>query len=100
MNLFHLDKTYEDLLQDMQKDGYGQNYMKCVNREIRWLEDHQDIYRFDSFEAACQIRVFQTSSPETQTNRKTIYNLFHRYSKYRNLSQGKRNPLFRFGAYA
>ena len=30
MNLFHSDKTYEDLLQDMQKDGYSQNYMKCV----------------------------------------------------------------------
>ena len=40
MNLFHSDKTYEDLLQDMQKDGYSQNYMKCVRREIRWLENH------------------------------------------------------------
>ena len=76
MNLFHSDKTYEDLLQDMQKDGYSQNYMKCVRREIRWLENHQNIYHFASFEAACQIRVAQTSSPETQANRKTIYNLF------------------------
>ena len=99
MNLFHSDKTYEDLLQDMQKDGYSQNYMKCVRREIRWLENHQNIYHFASFEAACQIRVAQTSSPETQANRKTIYNLFHRYSKYGSLSEGKRNPLFRFGAY-
>lgn len=66
MNLFHSDKTYEDLLQDMQKDGYSQNYMKCVRREIRWLENHQNIYHFASFEAACQIRVAQTSSPETQ----------------------------------
>lgn len=99
MNLFHSDKTYEDLLQDMQKDGYSQNYMKCVRREIRWLENHQNIYHFASFEAACQIRVAQTSSPETQANRKTIYNLFHRYSKYGSLSEGRRNPLFRFGAY-
>lgn len=94
MNLFHSDKTYEDLLQDMQKDGYSQNYMKCVRREIRWLENHQNIYHFASFEAACQIRVAQTSSPETQANRKTIYNLFHRYSKYGSLSEGRRNPLF------
>ena len=40
MNLFHSDKTYEDLLQDMQKDGYSQNYMKCVRREIRWFADY------------------------------------------------------------
>lgn len=99
MKLFHSNKTYEELLQDMQKDGYSQNYMKCVSREIRWLENHQGVYRFDSFEVACQIRVAQTSSPETQANRKTIYNLFHRYSQYGSLSEGKRNPLFRFGAY-
>ena len=99
MNLSHSGKTYEDLLQDMQMDGYSQNYIKCVRREIRWLEDHQNIYHFASFEAACQIRVAQTSSPETQANRKTIYNLFYRYSKYGSLSKGKRNPLFRFGAY-
>ena len=35
MKLFHSNKTYEELLQGMQKDGYSQNYMKCVNREIR-----------------------------------------------------------------
>ena len=99
MKIFHSEKTYEELLQDMQKDGYSPNYMKCVNHEIRWLEDHQDIYCFASFEAACQIRVAQTSSPETQANRKTKYNLFHRYSKYCSLSEGRRNPLFRFGAY-
>lgn len=69
MKLFHSNKTYEELLQDMQKDGYSQNYMKCVSREIRWLENHQGVYRFDSFEVACQIRVAQTSSPETQAMR-------------------------------
>lgn len=99
MNLFHSDKTYEDLLQDMQKDGYSQNYMKCVRREIRWLENHQNIYHFASFEAACQIRVAQPSSPETQANRKMIYNLFHLYTQYGSLSEGRRNPLFRFGIY-
>lgn len=72
MKLFHSNKTYVELLQDMQKDGYSQNYMKCVNREIRWLENHQGVYYFDSFEAACQIRVAQTSSPETQAIRSVL----------------------------
>ena len=83
----------------MQKDRYSQNYLKCVKREIHWLEDHQNIYRFASFEAACQIRVAQPSSPETQANRKMIYNLFHLYTQYGSLSEGRRNPLFRFGIY-
>ena len=73
MKLFHSNKTYEELLQDMQKDGYSQNYIKCINCEIRWMENHQGVYHFDSFEAACQIRVAQTSSPETQANQFIIF---------------------------
>lgn len=33
MKLFHSNKTYEELLQDMQKDGYSQNYMSCRYRQ-------------------------------------------------------------------
>ncbi len=29
MDLSHSGKTYEDLLQDMQMDGYSQNYIFC-----------------------------------------------------------------------
>ena len=100
MNLLQSNKTYEELIQHMEKHGYSSYHIQHVEREIRWLFKNQNRYRFSSYEEACHIRFAGTESATMKEQFRSIYGLFRRYAQHGTVSTPTREPLFRRDTYS
>lgn len=94
MILLQSDKTYEELIQHMERCGYSTYYIQRVKREMKWLSKNQDAYGISSYEEACRLRSLETESAEMKEQFRAIYSLFRRYVLYGTLVTPIREPLF------
>lgn len=82
MILLQSDKTYEELIQHMERCGYSTYYIQRVKREMKWLSKNQDAHGIFSYEEACHLRSLETESAEMKEQFRAIYSLFRRYVLY------------------
>ncbi|MCD8015047.1 MAG: tyrosine-type recombinase/integrase [Lachnospiraceae bacterium] len=98
MNLLQSDKTYEELIQHMERCGYSPFHIQRVNRETKWLSEHKEMLA--SYEEACILRSSETESADMKQQFRAVYSLFRRYAIYGTLSVPIREPLFRQDTYS
>lgn len=94
MILLQSDKTYEELIQHMERCGYSTYYIQRVKREMKWLSKNQDAHGISSYEEACRLHSLETESAEMKEQLRAIYSLFRRYVLYGTLVTPIREPLF------
>lgn len=97
MSFENLLANSEMLIEHMRQDGHSENYIRSINIEIRWLEEHGD--GISSYEEACRMREERTASAHMRRHYRLMYGVLMRFDlhgEYPNYRMSR--PLRKYGA--
>ena len=80
MNLENLELKKESLFKYMKSENYSISYIMAIQREIRWLLENPDSYKWSTYEEALHDRA-SAYDKKIFTNTKTIFSLIRRFEE-------------------
>ena len=66
MGIEKLYNTFADLIQHIQADGYSENYILGLKREVNWIAKKKFKEGIHSYKDACRFRGNHTDSTDVQ----------------------------------
>ena len=89
MDLNNLFSNYHLLLEQMERDGYSQGYIKAIEWEIKWIKRHPELHDCNTYLELCEKRVASGRKPCSSQDR-----IYHKYSMFTVLQQFDENGDF------
>ena len=80
MNLENLQLKHESLFKYMESNNYSSSYITAIRREIRWLLENKDGYKWNTYEEALHDRA-SAYDKKIFTNKKTIFTVIRRFEE-------------------
>lgn len=80
MNLENLQLKQETLFKYMESNNYSSSYITAIRREIRWLLQNKDGYKWNTYEEALHDRV-SANDKKIFTNKKTVFTVIRRFEE-------------------